>query len=352
MESKYKNISVLLIGPLPPPVGGTRISFKYLLDENEEFFNSLDSFKFINLSVNSNSRILNFKMQLEILIKILFSINKHEIISFHANSKRILIWGFLMKLFFSKKKFIFRFFGGDLLEYLNHNIYKVIARVTLSNSLVLIQTKGLKAKLSDKNFNKCKIHWFPTSRPLVSVNNIKVYSRKVKRFLFIGHVRPEKGICELLKSCDLLFSEGYNFEIQIAGRLFDNNIFKNYLDYKNIHYLGEVDNKKINELIMNCDIIIYPSYWTGEGYPGALIESINIGKPIITTNFNFLPELVSKNGILIKPNSTSAVYDAMKLVLTNKKKFNEINNSAKNMKASFDSSCWNKDNFQKIIKSI
>ncbi len=352
MESKHKNISVLLIGPLPPPVGGTRISFKYLLDENEVFFNSLDSFKFINLSVNNNSRILNLKTQLKIFLQILFSIRKYKIVSFHANSKRILIWGFVFKLFFRKKKFIFRFFGGDLFEYLNSIIYKIIARATFSNSVVLIQTKGLKVKLRDEKFNKCKIYWFPTSRPLVKDVSLKVYSRKVKRFLFIGHVRPEKGICELLKSCDLLFSEGYNFELQIAGRLFDKNIIKNHLEHKNIQYLGEVDSQKINELIMDCDIIIYPSYWSGEGYPGALIESINLGKPIITTNFNFMPELVSKNGILVEPESTTAVYDAMKLVLTNKKKFNEINEFAKSMKGSFDSSYWNKDNFQKIINSI
>ena len=92
---------VLLVGPFPPPLGGTRISFQLLVSylSNDEFI----SFKKIDLAHNKNPA-RNALLQLVILFRILINIPKFDILSFHANPKRILLWGPLLSLFAKIRK--------------------------------------------------------------------------------------------------------------------------------------------------------------------------------------------------------------------------------------------------------
>jgi len=68
------------------------------------------------------------------------------------------------------------------------------------------------------------------------------------------------------------------------------------------------------ETIQKYDVLILPTFYQGEGYPGVIIEAYSLGLPVITTNWKAIPEIVEnrKTGLLIEPRSTAALVDAMK----------------------------------------
>ena len=59
--------------------------------------------------------------------------------------------------------------------------------------------------------------------------------------------------------------------------------------------------KEVLNTLTSYDVLMLPSYFEGEGYPGIIIESLALGIPVITTNWKALPEIITTNlnGILI-----------------------------------------------------
>ena len=79
----------------------------------------------------------------------------------------------------------------------------------------------------------------------------------------------------------------------------------------NILFLGK--RSDVDELIALSDISILPTYYR-EGTPRFLLESMSMGKPIITTNMPGCDHLVSSedpNGLLIEPKNSDSIVKAL-----------------------------------------
>ena len=101
-------------------------------------------------------------------------------------------------------------------------------------------------------------------------------------FIVIGE-GPERNILEeAIESSDL------------------NNIF---------HLLGE--KKNVTDWVQSFDIAILPTL--GEGFPNAILEYMICGKPVISTDIDGVSEIVlhQKTGLLVSPNNTEELYDAI-----------------------------------------
>jgi glycosyltransferase involved in cell wall biosynthesis len=57
----------------------------------------------------------------------------------------------------------------------------------------------------------------------------------------------------------------------------------------------------------------------GEGFPGAIIDSMIMGLPVIATDWNLNSEIVddNKTGLIIEPNNIDALQDAIKTFVNN-----------------------------------
>ena len=53
------------------------------------------------------------------------------------------------------------------------------------------------------------------------------------------------------------------------------------------------------------DIIVIPTKYVHNEPPLVILEAMNLGKAVITTNVCGLPEIVKDNGFLVEPNSKS-----------------------------------------------
>ena len=63
------------------------------------------------------------------------------------------------------------------------------------------------------------------------------------------------------------------------------------------------------------NVLVFPSY--REGFPNTVLEAGAMGLPIIATNINGCNEIIEdqKNGILIPPKDSNALFTAMKSIM-------------------------------------
>ena len=106
-------------------------------------------------------------------------------------------------------------------------------------------------------------------------------------FLFLGRIRWDKGIQELIETINLIKKKYLNIKFQLLGQIEKDN--PDYVNTKQlnrwikqdlIEYLGETND--VRNHIANSDCVILLSY--REGLPKSLLEGSAMGRPLIATN--------------------------------------------------------------------
>ena len=347
-----KNIHILLIGPVTNVeanlIGGATISFGYLIDYLEK---NSSAYTLVTTQYFSNKSkgILN---PLYVLGKVAVSVFKADVLFLNSSRNGIKYLAPLLfiiaKIF--RLKFVVRPFGGDLNEYAEkfNSISKwFFKRTTLQADLLFLQTKKLMDFYATANKN---IHQLPTSR---DTPNITIEpSPYRRRFIFLGFINKSKGIDHLLEAARDL---GSTYTIHIYGPIRENyedtpekGYTQKFEEQPGI-YQGVLSKDQVLSTVQTYDVLVLPTYYRGEGYPGVIMEAYSLGLPVITTKWKAIPEIVmdGKTGLLIEPKSTSALLQAMQV-------FNENNylTFSKNAKEYFDTSFSTQKVTSKAIMQI
>ncbi len=142
------------------------------------------------------------------------------------------------------------------------------------------------------------------------------------QLLFPARIIKEKGIIELISACKELWSEKYNFILNIAGEVdkqnrshLDKNTIKFFYKNKNIRFLGKCENMK--EIYKKMDLIILPSW--REGLSKSLLEAAAMSLPIITTSVPGCMEIIKNkySGYIVPPKNKEELKKAIKNFLDN-----------------------------------
>lgn len=138
-------------------------------------------------------------------------------------------------------------------------------------------------------------------------------------FIYVGRLTGDKGINELLLAFRKIAMEFKNTKLLLVG------FFETNLDPLQKDTLCEIKNNAqvihvpfqndVRPYYAISDVLVFPSY--REGFPNAILEAGAMGLPTIATNINGCNEIIEdqKNGILIPPKDTEALFTAMKKVM-------------------------------------
>jgi len=346
-------MKLLLIGPLPPPIGGASVSFKLLYSEikkRNKFQIDLVDTSGLSLfkSLFGSVRFLSN------LFSIVGKIYKSDVVSFHASTKRFFVYGSYLKFWCSvlNKPLQARVFGSSIKEaYQNSNIInRILIRYVLQSDQALIQTKGLLQFFKNEIRSKNNIKWFPTSRPLNSKTQEKNDSHTIK-FIYVGHIRSEKGIDTLLDAIEILNERKLKFSLDLYGSVHDNRFKERLNEIENINFRGEIRHDKLLKSLTQYDVMVFPTHYEGEGYPGTIIESLMSGVPVITTQWKYIPELIRNdhNGMLIPVRDSQKLADAMNKVITDTDYLEKLKNNVQKSSHEFDSTKWNGEIYENWI---
>ncbi len=71
------------------------------------------------------------------------------------------------------------------------------------------------------------------------------------------------------------------------------------------------------DLLSTYDMMLFPTYWRGEGFPGVVLDANIAGVPIIASDWNLNTEVIENNqtGIIIPTHDPEALFEAMKKVI-------------------------------------
>ena len=233
----------------------------------------------------------------------------------------------------SHKPFMIRFLGGNLNTYITNLRWPLrghsVKNVKIADK-VFIETKH---SLRDLSGITAKVSWFPNVRPKTSRATSGEFRRK---FVFLGHVKREKGIDLLLQAIKEINQPPGEFEFSIFGPLvnyFPPSGFEEL--FQRIHH-GPLEPNCIAETLSQHDVLLFPSIYKNEGHPGVIIEALNVGLPIVASDIGGISEMIDDDcGILIEPGS---VPDLTRAVLSfNDKTFSMKSKAAIKRFEQFDS---------------
>lgn len=147
-----------------------------------------------------------------------------------------------------------------------------------------------------------------------------------------SRVMKEKGIENAMIAVNNLNKKFKKtvFKLHIYGRIDEQyeerfaTLMKNVGE--NIKYMGMVPYDKSVEVIKDYFGLLFPTFWSGEGFPGTIIDAFSAGLPVIATDFNVNKEIIEnmKTGIVYPNSQIKTLEDALEWVLNNKDKFIEM----------------------------
>lgn len=172
----------------------------------------------------------------------------------------------------------------------------------------------------------------PNFKPISYYPNIdsRLESRQNGRkleFVFLSRIMPEKGCDYILQSVSKLNELGLEnqFEVSFYGKiapLYEKSFLSNIDSLKNARYKGFLDltSKKGLDELGGYDVMLFPTYWKGEGFAGIFMDSFICGVPIIASdwahNRQFMEE--DKTALFVPVHDIPALTEKMKLCIEGK----------------------------------
>jgi len=142
--------------------------------------------------------------------------------------------------------------------------------------------------------------------------------KKKKYVLFLGRIKTTKGIRELLEAM-----KDINAELLLIGSGPDMekySCFAKKNGIENVSFLGPIYSDKRLLYLSACDCLVLPSYT--EGAPVVIMEAIARNLPVVASDVGAVSKMITngREGIVIKPQSSKDILDAVNKVLCWKSK--------------------------------
>ncbi|WP_418792194.1 glycosyltransferase [Phosphitispora sp. TUW77] len=225
------------------------------------------------------------------------------------------------------------------LYYLNIIFKKKIHHVVIGGNLVELMKRNSSWEkyLNAFEGNYVETHSLQENLKVLGVNNVLVLTNFKKlpvieeKVLFdeynepfklctFSRVMKEKGIEDAINAVKKINNEAeriiYTLDIygQVDNNYVDafNNIIKNAPDF--IQYKGIVPFDKSVNVLKNYFMLLFLTYFDGEGFPGTLIDAFASGLPVIASDWHYNREIIQndKTGKIVPVHDIDALIDVLK----------------------------------------
>lgn len=319
MDRRSSLPRILMIGPVPPrvssltnPIGGTGVHFLESIRElgkRDVCLQVVDTTR-PRTNIGRVAFVLHAAAK---ILQIAFSTIVHvrscdlAFISLTASRAWVLASLFWLICTCFGRPVMLRIFGGEFdatYDRYSSGLRWWADHTFMRSERIYVQTRAIRQRFGDRP----NVRWFPNTRDVGAP--ITPTPRTAKRFLLVAQLRKEKGLYEALEACRCL-PDGCRLTVYgprvaaLEGDLFDR--------YDNASYGGTLHPQEVPAAIAQHDVVLLPTYFWSEGYPGVIIEAFQCGRPVISTWWRSIPELVRhhRNGLLVSPRSSTDLHEAM-----------------------------------------
>lgn len=221
----------------------------------------------------------------------------------------------LLQILHLKRNIIYWAIGGafaDMIkaEKFSAYPYKIVDKF-------IVEGKKMQSILYEYGFKN--VYVVPNTKPILYIPPKKRKAQTI-RFVFLSRIIPEKGCDYICRSAKEINELGYTdkYIIDFYGSIDKHYevLFKAQLDcLPNVNYKGFLNLQSVEnyDVLASYDVMLFPTYYPSEGFPGVIIDAFIAGLPVIASDWNFNNEVVihNKNGILIPAKDVLALQQAM-----------------------------------------
>ena len=251
-------------------------------------------------------------------------IHKKDTIIFSTSTVNVYPMMKLMKKVKWKQPTIHWVIGGTLGEKVKNGIFDkdIIGYMdwTIVESNLMVQQLtdcGVKNVFQLPNFKP--ITYYPNIKE--RINEWKKEITRPLRFVFLSRIMKEKGCDDIIEAARRLNATGFKdkYTIDFYGKIaetYKTDFFQKLEPLQNVNYRGflNLQNEKGYDKLSQYDLMLFPTYWKGEGFAGVFIDALISGIPMIVTdwahNRQFMTE--GETALFIPVHDVSALYNKMK----------------------------------------
>jgi glycosyltransferase involved in cell wall biosynthesis len=356
---EVRPIRLLLLGPLPPPMGGDTRHFTTLLAD----LRTNPGYRITHVNTSrgrEHSRMfVNLGTALVILLRTAFTLPRVDLVSYHSSDRGMFLFGPLIVGLarLMRRPLILRFFGGsfgDFYETRGRFARWLIRRTLLSSDVVLLQTRRLMRQLAAHA--SARLVWFSTYITAVAPKPARLGESErpgtdvCRRFVFLGHLWRTKGIETLLEAAAAL-PPGCSIDIYGSPDDYSADDIARR-GHGRVRYRGFLSHDEVNQRLWDYDCLLLPTWHPGEGYPGVIAEAFAHAIPVITTRWMAIPEIVDEScAILVEPRDTAGFLAAVTALHDDRARWRAMCSAAALRARDFDHALW-AARFEEICREL
>lgn len=210
---------------------------------------------------------------------------------------------------------------------------------------IVVEGSGMQKEMKQCGLDSIVVPNFKKVDYLPDLSITRKPSEKT-RFVFMSRLHPEKGVDMIIDCVRRLNAEGLQdcFTVDFYGGFEEDNYRKDVLEnlstLPNAEYKGKLNLTKNEgfDKLSSYDIMLFPTYWNGEGFPGVVIDAYIAGLPLIASDWNINTEFIEdgKTGVIIPNQNTESLYEVMKMAIKDKNRYSDMSTNCQKEAMKYD----------------
>ena len=211
---------------------------------------------------------------------------------------------------------------------------------------IFVQGQSMVNSLRDNGLNNAV--YVPNSKMINHYGKKELNKDRKTHFVFLSRIEEYKGCTDIINAVDILNQSGYagKFDLVFYGRMSEDVLYAKLFngmvsEREDVEYRGLLnlrETKNYDELA-KYDVMLFPTYWHGEGFPGIVIDAFISSMPIIASDWNLNKEVIEegRTGWIIPPHDVDALAERMKYVINNREEVQRMSIFCRKRAAQYDS---------------
>lgn len=327
---------LILVGAMPPPIDGQSMAFQMLVDGLHAAGESVEVVDIgrpaERFARSPAGRVLDYSRAIVHFIGGLWRNPSARVYLTIAQSRA----GFLRDCVFvclarlSGRSIVVHVHGGNyrgFYEAQTPALRWLVRRVLRSTERILVLAESLRSMFDFDPSLASRVRVVPNGLP----GEVPVYSPisppavgEPLRLLFLSNLIESKGYLESIAAVAELDRRGVLADLELCGEfrmnpsddrrvtsleqaraLVEEVVRINGLESR-VHLRGTVSGEVKRAQLARCHVLVLPTRYDNEGQPLSIIEAMAWGRPVVTTDYRGIPDLVEDgvNGFLLSEPSS------------------------------------------------
>ena len=257
------------------------------------------------------------------------AVRKSRNVIFRTDENGTKIFPLLLRLanFDRKCKLHYYVIGGWLSHYLDRSGFAVCNLKKLC--AIYVEVPAMLKELQERGFeNAVLVNKFRRLNP-IDVAELDMNPSPPYKMCFFSRVMREKGVEEAIQAVkEANERAGFiKYTLDIFGSIhsdYRNDFEKMVASFPEyIKYGGIVDFQKSADSLKQYFALLFPTFYTSEGYPNAVVDAYAAGLPIIATRWNYNADIIQdgKDGVLVDIKNVEQIVEAMECLADDREKY-------------------------------